>query len=94
MSQSPKKSAPAGAVASDVPFEEALHELEAVVEAMEGDDLPLETLLARYEEGVKWLETCQAKLAAAAVRISQLEQAACGSAVLTPLSPGTEQATE
>ena len=39
-----------------VSFEEALKKLESIVEAMENQDLPLETLLARFEEGAyNWL---------------------------------------
>jgi exodeoxyribonuclease VII small subunit len=94
MSKSAKTPAPAGPSLSDLPFEEALGRLESVVETMESDDLPLETLLARYEEGVRLLEACQAKLAAAEVRISQLEQAASGSAILAPLTPVAEAVTE
>ena len=37
-----------------VPFEDALKKLDGVVEAMESGDLPLETLLAKYEEGSGW----------------------------------------
>ena len=44
-------------------FEEALKKLEAIVEAMESEDLPLETLLAKYEEGTHLARTCQEKLA-------------------------------
>jgi len=87
MSKSAKTVVPGGTAGGEVPFEEALQRLESVVETMESDELSLETLLARYEEGVKLLETCQAKLATAEVRISQLEQAAAGPAVLSPLSP-------
>ena len=36
------------------PFEEALKKLEGIVEAMESDELPLETHLAKYEEGTSW----------------------------------------
>ena len=44
------KPAKAGdAAKGGVPFEEALKKLEGIVDAMEADDLPLETLLARYE---------------------------------------------
>ena len=52
---------PAGA-AEQLPFEEALKQLEAIVEAMEAGDLPLETMLARFEEGVKLARQCQARL--------------------------------
>ena len=42
---------PRAADLQDLPFEEALKRLESIVESMEAQDLPLETLLARYEEG-------------------------------------------
>lgn len=61
-----------------MPFEEALKKLEGVVEAMESDDLPLETLLARYEEGARLVKICQEKLAEAEVKIQQLEKTAAG----------------
>ena len=68
-----------------VPFEEALKKLEGVVEAMEADDLPLETLLARYEEGARLVKICQEKLAEAEVKIQQLEKTAAGELKLKPL---------
>ncbi len=87
MSKAAKKPEASGDALGEMPFEQALQHLESVVEAMESDDLPLETLLARYEEGVRLLEACQVKLAAAEVRISQLEQSASGQATLTPMTP-------
>jgi len=73
------KPAKAGdAAKGGVPFEEALKKLEGVVEAMEADDLPLETLLARYEEGARLVKLCQEKLAEAEVKIQQLEKTAAG----------------
>ena len=68
----------------DLPFEEALKKLESVVEAMESGDLPLETLLARFEEGTRLVKTCQAKLEEAELKISQLEKNAAGEPVLKP----------
>jgi len=61
-----------------VPFEEALKKLEGVVEAMESDDLPLETLLAKYEEGARLVKVCQDKLTEAEVKIQLLEKTAAG----------------
>ena len=69
-----------------MPFEEALKKLETIVEAMESDDLPLETLLAKYEEGTKLARLCQEKLAEAELKIQQLEQTASGELKLKPLS--------
>jgi len=57
-----------------LPFEEALQRLERIVESMEAQDLPLETLLARYEEGSKLARLCQAKLGEAELKIQQLEK--------------------
>jgi len=45
---------------------------------MESGELPLETLLARYEEGVKLTKICQDKLAEAELKIQQLEKTAGG----------------
>ena len=43
-------------------FEDSLEKLEAIVEEMEGGDLPLERLIGRYEEGSKLLAQCERKL--------------------------------
>ena len=73
------------AAKGSLPFEEALQKLEVVVEAMEADDLPLETLLARYEEGARLVKVCQEKLAEAELKIQQLEKNAAGEMKLKPL---------
>ena len=67
-------------------FEEALQKLEAVVEAMEAGDLPLETLIQRYEEGTKLVQMCQSKLSEAELKIRQLEKNAAGELKLKPLA--------
>jgi exodeoxyribonuclease VII small subunit len=69
-----------------LPFEEALKKLEAIVEAMESEDLPLETLLAKYEEGTRLAKICQEKLSEAEVKIQQLEKNAAGEVKLKPLA--------
>jgi exodeoxyribonuclease VII small subunit len=79
------KGAGANASAKSPPFEEALKNLESVVEAMESDDLPLETLLAKYEEGAKLVKICQEKLAEAELKIQQLEKTASGELRLKPV---------
>ena len=75
------------AKAGNLPFEDALKKLEAIVEAMESQDLPLESLLAKYEEGTRLAKTCQEKLAEAELKIQQLEKNAAGEMKLQPLSP-------
>jgi exodeoxyribonuclease VII small subunit len=76
-----------------LPFEEALKKLEAIVTTMESEDLPLESLLAKYEEGTRLAKTCQTKLAEAEVKIRQLEKTAAGEMQLKPL-PSAEGAGE
>ena len=61
-----------------------MKKLEAIVEAMESEDLPLETLLGKYEEGTKLAQVCQAKLAEAELKIEQLEKNAAGEIKLKP----------
>jgi exodeoxyribonuclease VII small subunit len=80
------KSAKAGDTArANIPFEEALKKLETIVETMESGDLPLETLIQRYEEGMKLAQVCQAKLAEAEMKIQQLEKDASGELKLKQL---------
>jgi exodeoxyribonuclease VII small subunit len=82
------------AKAENVPFEEALKRLEAIVEAMEAEDLPLETLLSRYEEGTRLAKVCQAKLADAELKIQKLEKNSAGEPVLKPLSPDLSESAQ
>jgi exodeoxyribonuclease VII small subunit len=72
------------------PFEEALKKLEGIVEAMESDDLPLEMLLAKYEEGAKLVKICQEKLADAELKIQQLEKNAAGEMKLKSINLSEE----
>ena len=74
------------AKAGSLPFEEALKKLETIVAAMEGEDLPLESLLAKYEEGTRLARTCQEKLAEAELKIQELEKSAAGEMRLKPLA--------
>lgn len=80
------------AKAANLPFEESLTKLEAIVEAMESEDLPLETLLAKYEEGTRLARACQEKLAAAELKIQKLETSAGGELRLKPLQVSSEPA--
>ena len=86
MSKSAKADAPKGSL----PFEEALKKLEGIVETMESDDLLLETLLAKYEEGARLVKICQEKLAEAELKIRQLEKSAAGEMKLKPFETEVE----
>ena len=63
-----------------------MKKLEAIVETMESEDLPLEDLLARYEEGTRLARTCQEKLAEADLKIQQLEKNMAGEMRLKTVS--------
>ena len=79
---------PATAGANDIQnlaFEEALKKLESIVQSMESQELPLEQMLARYEEGTRLAQLCQAKLAEAEVKIQQIEKNAKGEISLKPV---------
>jgi exodeoxyribonuclease VII small subunit len=81
----PSKGAGPNNPAKNPPFEEALKKLESIVETMEAGDLPLETLIARYEEGSRLARVCQEKLAEAELKIQQLEKNSAGEMKLKPL---------
>ena len=70
----------------DVTFEDAVEKLESIVEEMESDDLPLEKLLLRYEEGASMVKFCGEKLKAAELKVEQLEESLEGELKARPLS--------
>ena len=72
----------------DSTTEEALKRLEGIVEAMESEELPLEKLLANYQEGTELAKLCQGRLAEAELKIQQLEKAPNGDYKLKPLPLG------
>jgi exodeoxyribonuclease VII small subunit len=74
----------------ELPFEDALKRLETIVESMEAQDLPLETLLARYEEGARLTALCQSKLNDAELKVQQLEKNAKGGLSIKPLTSKEE----
>jgi exodeoxyribonuclease VII small subunit len=82
----PKNAGDQPAKAAALSFEEALKKLEAIVETMESEDLPLEVLLARYEEGTRLARSCQDKLAEAELKIQQLEKSVAGAMKLKAVS--------
>jgi exodeoxyribonuclease VII small subunit len=75
------------AKSSEETFENAMNRLERIVEQMESDQLPLEELLARYEEGVKLVQVCEEKLAGAEKRIEIITRNAAGEPQIEPFEP-------
>ena len=53
-------------------FEKSLHELEQLVERLEGGDLPLDEALRTFERGVALTRECQTALKAAQARVDIL----------------------
>lgn len=77
MSREPEGTAPQGPAPS---LQADLARLEAIVRALEANDLDLDTALALFEEGVGRLREARERLAAAELRLKQLRAAADGGA--------------
>lgn len=71
-------------------FEEAMARLDAVVAELEEDKLPLEDMLARYEEGVALARFCGEKLEAAEQKVHLIAKKADGSVTLEDFDDGEE----
>ena len=53
-------------------FEKSVERLEGLIKAMEDGNTPLADLVAKFEEGSKLLNNCQAQLKEAELKIEQL----------------------
>ena len=79
-------------------FEQALQQLESVVQRLERGELPLEESLRLYEDGIRLSRLCHGKLEEAEGRIEMLLKDARGEPVLdaegrprtTPIAPPDE----
>jgi exodeoxyribonuclease VII small subunit len=65
-------------------FEESLARLEAIVDALDRDDLALDDALRLFEEGVERLRTATALLATAEAQVKLLVEQADGALSLEP----------
>ena len=63
--------APEGPI-EDMTFEQAMAELEGVVERLEKGDVPLEESIGLYERGARLKAHCEAKLKSAEERVERL----------------------
>ena len=59
-------------------FEQSLERLEAIVEELQGDELPLETRLKRFEEGVALVRECKKALEQATKKVEVLVKSSGG----------------
>lgn len=68
-------------------FEDALAQLETIVEKMESGNVPLAELLAKYEEGTKLLQTCESRLKTAELKVELLKKQKDGTPAFGAFSP-------
>lgn len=68
-------------------FEEALSELEGIVQRLERGQLDLEASIGAYERGTLLRQHCGEKLRQAQMRVDKLTFDAEGKAKLSPLDP-------
>jgi exodeoxyribonuclease VII small subunit len=71
-------------------FEAAIERLEKLVAEMDSPTLPLHELIASYEEGVKLVQLCEAKLKEAEQKIEMITRNAQGDSVLSTFDPATK----
>jgi len=71
------------AAAAPASYEDALRELERLVAAMEGGQLPLDQLLDSYKRGAELLGFCRSRLEAVETQVRVLEDGQ-----LKPWMPG------
>jgi exodeoxyribonuclease VII small subunit len=73
-----------------ISFEQAIQRLEKIVAEMEAAELPLEDVLAKYEEGTKLTRFCAQKLDEAEKKIEILMKKKDGTVELQPFTDETE----
>ena len=86
-----RKSTPPGETRS---FEQALGELEAIVEKMESEQLPLDELIDHYEQGTRLFTTCDELLGKARERLELITLKAREHAATPDPSPGSDAAED
>jgi exodeoxyribonuclease VII small subunit len=72
----------------DINLEQALGELESLVEEMESGDLPLEEAMKKFERGITLTRECQTALRDAEQKVEVLMKKAGGGEETGPFEPG------
>lgn len=72
-------------------LEAALESLESIVKEMESGDLPLESLISKYESGVKLTKYCRERLAAAEKRVELITKDASGDIRVVDFDPESDE---
>ena len=70
----PKTSKKSGSIDPNLPFEDALSRLEALIQGMDSDQVPLDDLIKNYEEGISLYEICEKRLDEAQGRIDLIRK--------------------
>ena len=58
----------------EVSFEEALANLEEIIQRMESGEAPLDSLVTHYQTGVKMLKLCREKIEGAEMKIKEVQE--------------------
>ena len=72
---------------SQLSFEQAMERLDEIVARMEVEKLPLEEMVASYEEGMQLLQSCRQRIEAARRRVELINAGNGEPASLTPFDP-------
>jgi exodeoxyribonuclease VII small subunit len=72
--------------AIDLSFEDALRELEGIVQKLEGDGLALADTVALYERGRALAQHCQEVLDTVALRVQQVQTNEDGAVRIVPFT--------
>lgn len=91
----PKRNQAASAEpSSELPFEEALGQLESIIEAMEHESLPLEQLVSHYETGSKLLSHCESLLQTARERVELISLRSQAASAHSPTGDSSPEDTQ
>ncbi|MEM9281121.1 MAG: exodeoxyribonuclease VII small subunit [Verrucomicrobiota bacterium] len=79
---------------TELAFEDALSQLEELVEGMESDQMPLEDLIKNFEKGTQLYQVCEKRLDEARGRIEIIRKNRNQDNVLEPFENEAEASTE
>jgi exodeoxyribonuclease VII small subunit len=58
----------------ELSFEQALTNLEEIIQRMESGEAPLDSLVTNYQNGIKMLKFCRGKIEAAELKIKEVQE--------------------
>lgn len=73
LSPMPKKAAAASPDVSSLTYEQAVTELDALIDQLDAGQMPLESLLNQYQRGAQLLQYCRSQLEAVEAQIKVVE---------------------